>query len=200
MPNNTQYDRNHIVSAAMNHFWDFGFSATSMNSLTKKPGISRKGIYSLFSSKNELFIACLEKYKDDVVTPAFAQVEKKGASLIDVKKYFETQIELADQSGFPGLGCLLGNTMTEIASHDDDIYQRTKAHHIRLKDGFLNALRGEIGTSSDVITRTEQVALAELIACTTQGIWAYSRLANNADELRSKVAMLLKLVEIRIKK
>ena len=65
MPNNTQYDRNHIVSAAMNHFWDFGFSATSMNSLTKKPGISRKGIYSLFSSKNELFIACLEKYKDE---------------------------------------------------------------------------------------------------------------------------------------
>jgi len=199
MPRNSKPNTEDIVAGAMTYFWNTGFSATSMNTLVNETGVSRKAIYKSFQSKDELFIACLEAYRDKIVTPAFEQVESKGANLASIEEYFECQIRLAEDSGFPGIGCLFGNTMTEIAPHDENIYKMVQSHNKRLELGFLNALKGELKQASNKINSRDLVKIVNLTACVAQGIWSHSRVAKDANELRTKVATLLELIEIRIK-
>ncbi len=198
MPKNQLFNTEDLIADAMTLFWDSGYSATSMNDLVSKTRVSRKGIYKSFTGKHELFTACLEHYREEIVTPAFAQVEDEGANLTSIERYFEFQIRLAEKIGFPGVGCLFGNTMTEAATHDTQAHELVVTHNKRLKLGFLNALYGELKSSPSTITDPELNELAELIACTTQGIWAHARVAEDANELRSKVKTLIMLVRLRI--
>lgn len=188
-----------FIFNAMEHFWNYGFSATSMSSLVNKTGVSRKGIYSQFKGKDDLFKACLAMYKDKVVTPAFRQVESQEANLASIENYFERQISLAERYGFPGIGCLFGNTMTEVAPHDKAVGELISAHNQRLEAGFLNALKGELKTSPSRLSKQSLTSLASLIACTTQGIWSHSRAVKSAAELRTKVDALIQLIKSRIK-
>ncbi len=188
----------HIIANAVSYFWRHGYSGTSMSSLVTEVGVNRKAIYASFNGKDDLFIACLKWYKDNIVTPAFQQVEAYGADLTNIEHYFRDQINLAEEFGFPGIGCLFGNTMTEIAPHNSTIQQLVLAHNKRLESGFLNALNGEISGSSEKISSEDLSEIATLISCIAQGIWSYSRVANNANELRSKAKTLIGLVRARI--
>ena len=187
-----------IVAKAMKLFWELGYSATSMSVLAQQQDVSRKGIYSLFDSKDELFVACLEKYNDEVVTPAFSQVEEKGASFIDVRRYFETQIAMAEKIGFPGVGCLIANTMTEIAPHNQQVLKKITSHHNRLEAGYLNALKGELNDSFNSTSTVKLADIAGFMACTTQGLWSYSRIISSASDLRSKVDIFIESIEARL--
>ncbi len=200
MPENKQQPAaEDLVFRAMERFWSYGFSATSMSSLVNKTGVSRKGIYGFFKGKDDLFKACLAMYNDKVVTPAFQQVESPKANLSSIENYFEQQISLAERLGFPGVGCLFGNTMTEIAPHDKAVRELVLAHNQRLEAGFLNALKGELKASPHRLNEQSLSNLASLIACTTQGIWSHSRTVKSAAELRTKVDALIQLIKSRIK-
>ena len=114
-----------------------------MADLVSATRVNRHGIYAEFGGKKELFLTCLEKYQELVVSPAFDQVEQEEANLDSVLEYLKFQIRRAEESGLPGPGCLVANTMTECGPHDRDIEKAVSHHNQRLTDGFAIALRNE---------------------------------------------------------
>jgi len=178
----------------MEIFWHDGYEATSLDSLVRRTGASRQSIYAEFGGKRDLFLAALNCYQTEVVTPAFAQVERSGANLSTVKAYFLHQIDRAEATGLPGPGCLIANTMTEVAPHDLEIGERVKSHNDRLHAGFINALKNEYRTQRSRVTQKQLDATASTTVVFAQGLWSFSRASNDAAPLKSAVDRYLHLI------
>jgi TetR/AcrR family transcriptional regulator, transcriptional repressor for nem operon len=177
----------------MLHFWHHGYEGTSMDELVNATGVSRHGLYAAFGGKEELFVACLEVYSQEIVTSAFSQVEQPEASLNTIADYFEFQIGRAEQSGWPPPGCLMANTMTELAPHNSTAFERVAQHNARLHSGFRNALGHSMRQRNESAEKLDD--RAAVMVTFTNGLWSMSRTAANAMELRLVVRNFLQLFE-----
>jgi TetR/AcrR family transcriptional regulator, transcriptional repressor for nem operon len=178
----------------MQLFWRQGFEACSMDDLVKWTGVSRHGIYADIGGKRDLFLRCFSAYDVKVVSPAVSILEEDDADIDAISAYFETQIDLAKQSGLPGPGCFVANAMTETAPHDAEIRYAVALHNARLKAGFCNALRKAFAH----VDRDQLDALASLMVTTAQGLWSMSRVVEDATPLRDNVLALMSLLKARI--
>jgi TetR/AcrR family transcriptional regulator, transcriptional repressor for nem operon len=187
---------NALADRALTRFWAYGYGATSMDDLVRATRVSRHGIYGDFGGKKALFLACFDRYSELIVTPAFAHVERTGATLEDVAAYFEHQIALAEKSGLPGPGCFVVNTATEVAPHDADVLVVVKLHNDRLRAGFANALRN---TAPHLVDQEHLDTLAEALLVFATGLWALSRLVSTAEPLRRAVLAELSALRDQLK-
>jgi AcrR family transcriptional regulator len=71
-----------ILNAAVGVFGKFGFKKTSVDDLAAAAGISKQGLYLHFSSKEEVFLAGLQKYLDDCLSRVQRELTKPGSSLL----------------------------------------------------------------------------------------------------------------------
>jgi len=194
MPRTSAHTSAKIIEAAMRHFWQHGYRATSMDDLVKATGGNRHAIYSGVGSKSDLYQLGFAAYRRAIVDPAIAHVEAPDANLASIARYFETQIALAEHSGLPGPGCLIANAMTETAPSDPQIATEVLAHNSRLKAVFVGALTNEGST----LTTSELEALSDFIVITAQGLWSMSRTVTTAAPLRAHVSTLMSLLQRRL--
>lgn len=178
-----------VALAAMRRFWSHGYEAASVQDLVDATGSNRAAIYGAFGGKKRLFLACIKAYCELVVTPAFAPVEAKNSNLAAISAFFETQISAAEAIGLPGPGCLIANSMTEVAPHDADVRILVDAHFDRLCRGFAGALGNEFHAST-----AQSRALGEFLAISAQGLWSHSRSVTSAKPLRVHADRLISLV------
>jgi len=178
----------------MHCFWRRGYEATSVDDLVRSIGISRHSLYGDFGGKEDLFVACLDAYRHEVVTPAFAQVEARHATLDAVSRYFEFQIAGGEAAGFPGPGCLMANVLTEVAPHNPRIAAITGAHNDRLRTGFRNALINSAAGAGVRLKNPDVDILANVLVVFANGLWSMSRAVASAVPLRRTVREQLRLI------
>jgi TetR/AcrR family transcriptional regulator, transcriptional repressor for nem operon len=179
-----------VVQRAMVLFWKKGFEATSINDLVDATGGNRFGLYAAFGDKRGLFLQSLNHYAKTFVTRALADVERPAAGIKDIRGYFERLVDLAEAWGLPSQGCLMANSMTEIAPHDSAILEKVRAHFERVRRGFEHALCNA-KKQRDLPKEFDPAKYAQFLAVSAQGLWAYSRICNDAAELRCYVSTLL---------
>lgn len=197
MPRTKSGKREILVTAAMQHFWQHGYEATSIDDLVRATGVCRQGIYSDAGGKDVLFAKCLRAYVDAVVTPAFARVEGAHATLDTVAEFFEMQIARGEAAGLPGAGCLLANTMTEVAPRSPAIMRIVIDHNTRLRRGFARAIANTAKSAGHTLSRTDRDELSLTLIAFTNGLWAMSRTSGDATVLRRAVRQMLQLIQIR---
>lgn len=153
----------------MEAFWEKGYDSTSLSDLEKRMGINRFSLYATFDDKHELFLKCLDRYRDTVVPDLWVkELEAPDASLAAIKAYFRGFVALVAQGG--GVrGCLMTNSAVELGASDERAAARVRAHVQRLEDGFYRALvraaeRGEIDAKRDLR------ALARYFTASAQGL------------------------------
>ena len=188
------------MDSALRVFWRQGYTATSMEDLVRASKVSRAGIYADFGGKRELFCACLERYQEVVVTPAFARVEAPDARLDAVEAFFAHHIAAiasATAAGRRSPGCLVANTMTEVGPHDDKVRARIVAHNERLERGFVHALRNEARGHRRVTAGTVD-KLARFVVVSAHGLFSYSRSVSDPAILEAHVTTMLSLVRARL--
>ena len=183
------------LDRATEQFWRFGFAASGVAEIIAASDWNRAAIYSTYGDKNGLFAACIDRYVETIVTPAFSVVEKEGARLDAVGRFLETQIRMAEESGLPGPGCLMANTMTELALHDEAVASRVNNHLGRLSAGFARAIINEVNGAID---RKKARQLADFMTTSIQGLWAKSRTVSRAAPLREYATTLIGLVRNEI--
>ncbi len=166
-----------------------------MDDLVRVTGVGRGAIYSDFGGKRDLFLACLTHYQDATVTQAFGGVEAEGARLSAIEAYLSNGIAVIETMGLPAQGCLMGNTLSELSSLDEEIVKVVRAHYDRLTDGFAHALANEVGVSP---TDVEIQELAGFLAISAQGLWAYTRGTDNINDLKKKAGTLIELVKLKL--
>lgn len=190
--------REMLLDSALKAFWTIGYHVVSMSDLVRETGVSRAGIYSEYSGKQELFHACLDRYQEVVVTPAFAPVEADGAGLEAIRTYLSNLLDRFEAAGGYGIGCLVGNTLTQLPGDETETREKLMQHYTRLTNGFRKVLTRENGPDGP-LSAEEIDDLARYAMISVQGMWSYSRLTDDVAMLRACSETLVASLEARLR-
>lgn len=119
MPWAKTYDETDVLHRAMLAFWKTGYEATSMADLVVATGLNRGSIYSAFTDKRHLFLRALTHYDRTRRVDVMAGLRAGNAPREAILALFESAAA-GGTDHEPG-GCLLVNTVLEVAPHDAEI-------------------------------------------------------------------------------
>jgi len=173
-----EFDRPQAVNRALALFWRQGYQATTLADLLQAMGIGRSSFYAAFTDKRTFFIECLDLW---------------AARTLDLLERARTEMPPLDalqdffQRGFVGArgtkanwGCMLVNTVLEMAGVDDDLAARASRHLGDMQRVFQACLRDAGATP----VRAEE--LAAMLMLFNEGIRVSSRRClPEAQHLRS---------------
>jgi AcrR family transcriptional regulator len=75
--------REAVLDSAIGVFGRFGFKKTSVDDLAKAAGLSKQGLYLHFASKEEIFLAAIQKYLEDGLRRVREELARPDVSLAD---------------------------------------------------------------------------------------------------------------------
>src|SRR5215831_12121173 len=147
-----QFDPEHVLERSMHEFWRRGYHDTSVDDLVAATGVRPGSLYNAFrGGKRELFFGSLDRYAALVVPEKLGALERPGASVAEVRAYFDGLVEdLMTPEG--RVGCLMVNSAIELAAQDSEVSTIVRGHMARLERNAARALRnakrrGEVPTS-----------------------------------------------------
>ena len=125
----------------MREFWEHGYRETSVDDLVEATGVRPGSLYHAFvGGKRQLFLSSLERYSKLVVPEKLGALERPGASLAELRAYFDGLVEdLMSPEG--RMGCLMVNSTVELAAEDSEIAAVVRNHMTRLERNATRALR-----------------------------------------------------------
>ncbi|HEV2932624.1 MAG TPA: TetR/AcrR family transcriptional regulator, partial [Streptosporangiaceae bacterium] len=181
MPRPREFEPDEVLDSAMRQFWERGYRATSVDDLVRATGVKPGSLYSAFpGGKHALLMGSLERYSKLVVPQKLGELEDPGASVAQVRAYFDGLVrDLLSPEGRQG--CLLVNSAIENAATDPEVAAVVRGHLARLEHCFTGALRtairrGEVPASVDPVSR------AKGLVATSQGLMVVGK-ANPDEEL-----------------
>ena len=134
-----EFDRPQAVNRALALFWRQGYQATTLSDLLQAMGIGRSSFYAAFTDKRTFFIECLDLWAArtlDLLEHARTQQPPLDA----LQGFFERSFVSARGSKVHW-GCMLVNTVLEMAGVDDDLAARASRHVEEMQRVFQACLQ-----------------------------------------------------------
>ncbi|MEM9454564.1 MAG: TetR/AcrR family transcriptional regulator [Myxococcota bacterium] len=181
MPRKREFDPDKALDAAVEVFWRQGYDATSVADLVEAMGINRFSLYNTFGDKHALFLLSLERYAERVVTMMLGPVEALGASLPQLREYFEHLVTMVG-SKTARKGCLMTNSAAELAAADAATRAVVNAHLRRQTAAFRNALANAVA-AGEVCPNLDVERYAESLTISAQGLAVYIKTNPPAEVL-----------------
>lgn len=139
VPRPKEFDPEKALDRAVQLFWRKGYEATSVQDLVQAMQINRFSLYDTFGDKHRLFLSALNRYCEKVTGQLLGALERSSEGLPAIRRYFDAIVEGA-ASPLGRQGCLMVNTMTELAAHDYEVACVVDAHRKRMEQAFHHAL------------------------------------------------------------
>ena len=178
-----QFDDEVVLNRAMETFWTRRYGATTPAQLAEAAGVGTSSLYNAFHSKRELFGLCLGAYQARVEAVAHSLLGKPGRTLECIRAAFGAVVD-DDLAQGQRRGCLIGNTIVELAGADPDLAERLK----KMQDTSIQWLaerirRGQV--EGDVAPDKDAQAIAEHLATTLDGVRVMGVLHDRATLYRA---------------
>jgi len=157
------------VAAAAAVFWSKGYRDTAISDLERATGLNRSSLYTAFGAKQAIFGLALQWYLRGFIGPRLAPMERPGAGLGDIERFFTGLAAFFRTGGQARRGCLMINTIAEDEGRGTLLGGQAQAFRDRLAAAFANAMPG----------RHEPALAAEraqLLTAATFGIWLAARI------------------------
>jgi len=166
-----EFDEDRALDAAMRAFWRAGYEGTSTQDLCAATGLGRSSIYNTFHSKRRLFERALGRYMTVRTDAAVALLERPTPIR---EKLRELLGETVDPPADHPVGCLVVNSLVELASRDEEIGAVLARDQARRHDALRVALEsarrnGELPATAD------PAALAHFVMATISGMRVMAR-------------------------
>ncbi|CAE6936024.1 TetR/AcrR family transcriptional regulator [Vibrio sp. B1FLJ16] len=149
---NAEFDREYVLSSAMNEFIAKGYNKTSMQDLKRATGLHPGSIYCAFENKRGLLLAALDRYAT-TKSQSFEQFFDDPKHILSCfERYLHDIIEFSSCDN--SKGCLLQNALSELNHQDDEVEQiicnmlKQWKHNIQSKLELARA-NNEIGPEAD---------------------------------------------------
>ena len=165
-----EFDRSRAVNKALVLFWHKGYQASSLADLQTAMGIGRSSFYAAFTDKRSLFIECLDLFSArtlELLRHARGEMPPVDA----LQSFFERNFIGARGVGVVRghWGCMLVNTVLEMAGVDDELAARASQHLDEMQRTFQACLQ-DAGAAP---ARAEE--LAAMLMLFNEGIRVSSR-------------------------
>lgn len=118
-----EFDEAAALEAAMGAFWRKGYEATSLADLCASTGLHKGSLYQTFGSKHELFMEALRHY----IEGHFAEIAKAMQSSDSPIGSIRAALRKAVRIVSGDAGCLMVNSLVELAPHDPAVKEILEA-------------------------------------------------------------------------
>lgn len=193
MPRPQTFERSDVLEKAMHVFWSQGYEATSIGDLAQATGLARQSMYNTFGDKHAFFLETLKLYQDLQGRKMLGVLTQSRSVKEGFRRLFETIVDEA-VSEVGCRGCMMVNTVTELAAHDAEIRQFADAAEAAKEVVFAQAIRrgqeaGEISPEKD------PEALAKFLYNAVLGLRVRSTRTPERAELEKIVELTLSVLE-----
>lgn len=139
MPRPKEFNPEEALEKAMQVFWRKGYEATSMEDLLTAMDLNRGSLYDTFGDKHQLFLKAMDRYCGRLVGERLKMLDQPGPALAAIRTFIGTMSEglLMDSSR---KGCLLVNTVMELAPHEKEIGTRVARFVSQVEETFFRVL------------------------------------------------------------
>ena len=187
-----EFDREAALKKAMELFWIQGYEATGLRDLLDHMGIGRQSLYDTFGDKHGLFVATVKHYNQCITEGIIAQLCAAGSPLQNVRNTL-SGIASSVTDG-KCRGCLLTNTLVEVAPHDSEVAEAAKSVLNRIENGFRRTLQqavkeGELPKDANIR------ALARYFTSTVQGLVVMGKASISRAAAKDIVNVALSVLE-----
>lgn len=162
------FDTDEVLDRAMDLFWEHGFDATAMQSLLRSTGLNPGSVYAAFGDKRGLFLHALQRYMRVVSQQAIERLNANPSGLDAIRSHFAVLID-AMIDGKRRWGCLVTNTVVEMALDDNDVAEAARLHLARLEAAFAGAIE-RARAQGELPATAVSGELAAFLVCTMQGL------------------------------
>jgi TetR/AcrR family transcriptional repressor of nem operon len=181
-----EFDRPKALNRALALFWRQGFQATSLADLLAAMGISRGSFYAAFGDKRRLFIECLDLFASHM-TGRLRRARTQAPPLVALQGFLEhSLLPAGDPRG--RWGCLLVNTVLELAGVDDGLSGHASRHLEDMQAAFQAALLDAGATPG------QAVELAAMLTLVSEGVLVSSRRPLSDPDQLQPIATTFRLI------
>jgi AcrR family transcriptional regulator len=161
-----EFDEDEALNQAILTFWRYGYDGASLADLTAAMGMPKSSLYAVFGSKEDLFVAAMERYaKRDL---AYVREATKQPTALEVATvYLRDSAGAVTRDGLPR-GCLAIQGGLSCGPDNADIVALT-AEHRRSSERLLSRRFSRARKDGDLGADTNPKALARYLTAVAQG-------------------------------
>lgn len=190
MGRTASFDPDAALVAALETFWRRGYAASSVQVLLEAMGLGRGSLYNSFGDKQTLFRAALDLYFERSTAVVLGLLETTENPVEGLYGVFEWTL-IALPEGERRRGCLLVNTVAELADTEPELAAHAYAHLAKVRD----ALAGALARADQAGLWPRPTASAEIVAealfAQLTGLRVAARLHADPARLRASVLATL---------
>ena len=180
------FDRPQAVNRALALFWRQGYQATTLADLLQAMGIGRSSFYAAFTDKRTFFTECLDLWATRTLD--LLEHARTHKPPVDALQDFLERSFVAAPGTKAHWGCMLVNTVLEMAGVDDELAARASRHLEAMQHVFQTCLQ-DAGAPA---ARAEE--LAAMLMLFNEGLRVSSRRRLPDVQHLQPIATLFRLV------
>lgn len=188
------FNPDEALEKAMHVFWHKGYEATSMEDLLTAMDLNRGSLYATFGDKRGLFLKAMDRYcAGGGIGSGMSILKQPGPALPLIRQFIDHMLEfgLADPLR---RGCMITNTVMELAPHEKDIAKRLSGRLQMAEEAFFQLLtrakeEGELDKGKD------PRALARVLVTMMQGTIVMIKAGTPAEVVRQTAKTALSILD-----
>jgi TetR/AcrR family transcriptional repressor of nem operon len=176
-----EFNTGAVLEKAMDVFWSKGYEATSIQDLVNAMGINRGSIYDTFGSKAKLFNLALSRYQSDAPSQTLLNNARTGDPRKEIEDFFNNILDLHGYRG-EKRGCLITNSIVELAYRDERLAVHFKAHIKRVENALYTLIkRGQ--ETGEINPWRDPRSLARSLLASAHGLIVTSKVDHDQEML-----------------
>jgi TetR/AcrR family transcriptional repressor of nem operon len=187
-----EFDYEKVLDKAVETFWSKGYEATSIQDLVDATGLHRGSLYAAFGSKQELFLAALDRYNNVVVQRLVELLDGEDSGRAAIRSFFASVIRHILTAG-PLRGCLVTNSAVERGLCCPDTAGKVGGCLERLELAFLDTLE-RMKAAGELPEEKDLRALARHLTSVLQGLLVIGKVRPEPALLEDIVAVGLSVL------
>jgi TetR/AcrR family transcriptional regulator, transcriptional repressor for nem operon len=193
LPRPKEFNPDHALDKAMHVFWHKGYEATSMEDLLTAMNLNRGSLYDTFGDKRQLFLKVLDRYCHEFVEKKFSLLDQPGPAIPTLRRFIHGMIDgaLADPQR---RGCLIANTVMELAPHEKDIAERA-CQAMKMGEDALFKILARAKQQGELAKEEDPRALARFLVTMMQGMVVTIKAGGSVEAVKQSVETALSVLD-----
>jgi len=173
------FDRETVLAAARDVFWEHGYDGSSIADLTASMGITPQSLYAAFQSKADLYREALDQYRR-MPRPYPGNPLREQIDTVSAFERFLINSAMIFTAPDHPKGCMISTAVLNCALENEDI-----AHHVSsLRQQTLDAFTARIESGiadGELRPDTNARSLARFLGAIVQGMSVQARDATSEE-------------------
>ncbi|MBO9482978.1 TetR/AcrR family transcriptional regulator [Salinisphaera sp. G21_0] len=137
MGRSSSFNRQQVLSDALELFWSRGFYACSLKQLEEVTDMHPGSLYYHFQNKEQLFLCALDHYLEWQLQPRIDKYLAYSPTLLDLRRFFTSGYRHGQEASYRNC-CFLVTTSNELHLLPSDASERVQKGIQMLRAGFID--------------------------------------------------------------